>query len=76
MFRHQFSTRSSAVVKRTRPEVNALQSTPGASVAEEYQSLAGMQQQLSSLTDAELETITGGWRIYGPLWGTIEVAEA
>jgi len=60
--------------KLTRSEVHALQSTPVTSVAEDSLSLAGMQQQLSSLTDVELETITGGVR--GPLWGSIVVAEA
>ena len=48
----------------------------GASVAENDLTLAGTQNQLSTLTDAELDAVAGGWRVKGPLWGTIEVAEA
>jgi hypothetical protein len=62
--------------KLTRSEVNPLQSLPVSSVAEDSLPLAGMQPPLSRLTDVELETITGGDRIRGPLWGSIEVAEA
>jgi bacteriocin-like protein len=76
MFRHPFSPRSSAMAPQTRSEVHALQSTPGAAVAGEAFPRAGMPQPLARLTDTELATITGGWMMRGPLWGSITVAEA